>query len=120
VIVKRVLVFQTFQKFFLSLLNPSRALIIHHSFTFSLQTQNLPFQQILFTLTLFFTHWTAFVIMGLDRTHQFILNFFFYIFVRFVRLSVSYYCTLYTPTNLRVDSYKGGLPEMAHAMSCLS
>jgi len=30
------------------------ALIVHHSFTFSLQTQNLPFQQILPTLDFFY------------------------------------------------------------------
>ena len=36
-------------------------LIIHHSFTLSLQAQNRFFRQILPTLIDFFTHWTAFV-----------------------------------------------------------
>ena len=41
-----------------------RHLSIHHCFTLSLEAQNLPFQQILPTLAfLFFTHWTAFVVM---------------------------------------------------------
>jgi len=47
---------------------------------------HLPFQQILPTLTFFFTHWTAFMITGLDRTYhayQFIFSFFIY-FVRSV------------------------------------
>jgi len=35
-------------------------LVIHHSFTLSLQAQNLPFQQILPIVDLFsFTYWTA-------------------------------------------------------------
>ena len=60
--------------------------IIHHSFTFSLQAQNLLFQiNKSFLLSLFFfTHWTAFMIMGLDRTypaHSLFLVYFFYIFV---------------------------------------
>jgi len=38
-------------------------LIIHHSFTLSLQAQHLPFQQILLTLTLLLL-WTAFTITG--------------------------------------------------------
>ena len=33
-------------------------LVVHHSFTLSLQAQNLPFQQILPTVD-FFTYWTA-------------------------------------------------------------
>ena len=55
-------------------------LIIHHSFTLSLQAQTLPFQQFLPTLDFFFTYWTAFMIMGLDQTyhaHQFIFSFTF-------------------------------------------
>jgi len=50
-------------------------LSIHHSLTPSLQAQNLPLQQILPPKLYFFTHWTAFMKMGLDRTyhaHQFI------------------------------------------------
>ena len=43
-------------------------LIIHHSFTVSLQAQNLPFQQILPTLILL--PWTAFTITGPDRTYH--------------------------------------------------
>jgi len=55
------------------------AVITHHSFSLSLQAQNLPFQQILPTLDCF-TYWTAFMIMGLDRTynaHRFIFSFTF-------------------------------------------
>ena len=64
-------------------------LIIHHSFTLSLQAQNLPFQQILTTLIDFFYPLDfLFQIMGLDRTYhayQFIFSFFFfYIFVHSV------------------------------------
>ena len=45
------------------------ALIIHHSFTLSLQAQNLPFQQIFPTLVLFlpWTAQSAFTVTGLDR-----------------------------------------------------
>jgi len=59
-------------------------LVIHHSFSLSLQAQNLPFQQILSTLDYFYscTYWTAFVIMGLDHhAHQLIFNFAFYLFI---------------------------------------
>jgi len=62
------------------------ALSIHHSFTFSLETQNLPFQPIFPPYLSFFTHWTAFMITGLDRTYharEFIFSFFFYIFCLF-------------------------------------
>ena len=58
------------------------ALIIHHSFTLSLQAQNLPFQQILPTLILFLP-WTAFTITGPDRTYhasRFIFSSFFKFF----------------------------------------
>jgi len=58
----------------------------HHSFTFSLQAQNLPIQQILPTLTFLLYPWTAFIIMGLHRTyhaHQFVFSFFFYVFRSF-------------------------------------
>ena len=54
-------------------------LIIHHSFTLSLQAQNLPFQQILPTLILLL-RWTAFTITGPDRTYhasRFIFSSFF-------------------------------------------
>ena len=44
-------------------------LTIHHSFTLSLQAQNLPLQQILPTLTLLLP-WTAFMITGPDRTYH--------------------------------------------------
>ena len=44
-------------------------LIIHHSFTLSLQAQNLPFQQILPTLILLLP-WTAFTTTGQDRTYM--------------------------------------------------
>jgi len=44
---------------------------ISSSFTLSLEAQNLPFQQNLPTLTsTSFTYWTAFMIMGLDRTYH--------------------------------------------------
>jgi len=59
------------------------ALIIHHSFTLSLQAQNLPFQQILPTLD-FFRLLDCLHIKGLDRTyhvHHFIISFTFYFFV---------------------------------------
>jgi len=48
-------------------------LIIHHSFTLSLQAQNLPFQQILLTLDFFYLPFIlfAFMTMGLDRTSSF-------------------------------------------------
>jgi len=55
-------------------------LIIHHSFTLSLQAQNLPFQQILPTLDFFYLYRTAFMTTGLDRTyhaHRFIFSFTF-------------------------------------------
>ena len=55
-------------------------LIIHHSFTLSLQAQNLPFQQILPTLDFFYLYQTAFMTTGLDRTyhaHHFIFSFTF-------------------------------------------
>jgi len=57
-------------------------LIIHHSFTLSLQAQNLHFQQILPTLLLL-RPWTAFTITEPDRTYhafRFILVRFFFIF----------------------------------------
>jgi len=44
-------------------------LIIHHSFTLSLQAQNLPFQHILPTL-IFLQPWTAFMITGPDRIYH--------------------------------------------------
>ena len=53
------------------------ALIIHHSFTLSLQAQNLLFQQILPTLDFFYLL-DCLRIMGLDRTyhaHHFIFSF---------------------------------------------
>ena len=61
-------------------------LIIHHSFTLSLQAQNLPFQQILPTLIrILLLPWTAFTITGPDRTyhvvHLFLVRFFSLIFL---------------------------------------
>ena len=53
-------------------------LIIHHSFTLSLQAQNLPFQQILPILILLLP-WTAFIIMGPDWTYH-VLRFIFSLF----------------------------------------
>ena len=61
-------------------------LIIHHSFTLSLQAQNLKnylFNKS-FTPYTSFTYWTAFMIMGLDRTyhaHHFIFSLICYFFV---------------------------------------
>ena len=56
-------------------------LIIHHSFTLSLQAQNLPFQQILFTLDFFYLPGCLnFMTTELDRTyhaHRFIFSFTF-------------------------------------------
>ena len=60
--------------------------IIHHSFTLSLQAQNLPFQQILPTLILLLS-WTAFTITGLDQTYhasRFIFRSFFFSLILFV------------------------------------
>jgi len=54
-------------------------LVIHHSFTLSLQAQNLPFQQILPTVDLFYLL-DCLTITGLDRTyraHHFIFSFAF-------------------------------------------
>ena len=54
-------------------------LIIRHSFTLSLQAQNLPFQQILPTLDFFYLP-DCFMTTGLDRTyhaHRFIFSFTF-------------------------------------------
>ena len=44
-------------------------LVIHHSFTLSLQAQNLPFQQILPTVDFFYLL-DCLTITGLDRTYQ--------------------------------------------------
>ena len=55
----------------------------HHSFTLSLQAQNLPFQQILSTVD-FFHLLDCLTITGLDRTyhaHHFIFSFAFYFFL---------------------------------------
>jgi len=55
-------------------------LIIHHSFTLSLQAQNLPFQQILPTVDFFYLLDSCLTITGLDRTyhaHHFIFSFTF-------------------------------------------
>ena len=54
-------------------------LVIHHSFTLSLQAQNLPFQQILSTVDFFYLL-DCLTITGLDRTyhaHHFIFSFAF-------------------------------------------
>jgi len=54
-------------------------LVIHHSFTLSVQAQNLPFQQILPTVEFFYLL-DCLTITGLDRTyhaHHFIFNFTF-------------------------------------------
>ena len=58
-------------------------LVIHHSFTLSLQAQNLPFQQILPTVDFFYLL-ECLMITGLDLTyhaHHFIFSFTFYFFV---------------------------------------
>ena len=47
--------------------NPT--LVIHHSFTISLQAQNLPFQQILPTVDFFYLL-DCLTITGLDRTYH--------------------------------------------------
>jgi len=86
------------------------ALIIHHSFTLSLQAQNLPFQQILPTSDLFYLL-NCLTIMGLDRTyhaHHFIFSFTFYFFCLFhvvdqAGYSSAFYCML--NTQYRIISY---------------
>jgi len=60
-------------------------LVIHHSFTLSLQAQNLPFQQILLALDFFYLL-DSLTITGLDRTyhvHHFIFSFSYLIFCLF-------------------------------------
>jgi len=62
----------------------SRHPSLFHSFTLSLQAQNLPFQQILPTVS--FTYRTAFMTTGLDRTyhaHHFVSSFYILIFCLF-------------------------------------
>ena len=44
-------------------------LVIHHSFTLSLQAQNLPYQQILFTVDFFYLL-DCLTITGLGRTYH--------------------------------------------------
>ena len=71
----------------LSLSSSPCTLIIYHS-TLSLQAQNLPFQQILPTLTLL--PWTAFTITGPDRTYhasRFIFSSFFSLILLFLPCS---------------------------------
>ena len=50
-------------------------LIVHYSFSLSLQAQNLPFQQILPTVILLLP-WTAFTITGPNRTYTMLLDLF--------------------------------------------
>jgi len=53
--------------------------MVHHSFTLSLQTENLPFQQILHTVDIFYLL-DCLTITGLDQTyhaHNFIFSFTF-------------------------------------------
>ena len=105
-----------------SLVNPSLSSsplssIIHHSFTFSLQTQNLPFQQILPTLTLLLYPLDCLHIMGLNRTyhiHQFIFSLFLvffllhFLFIPCGRLSwlfVSFLLNVKYTVSYRVVSY---------------
>jgi len=75
----------------------SRHLSLLHSFT---PDSKPTFQQILSTLIfLLFTHWTAFVIMGLDWTyhaHQFIFSFSFKFFCSFHGHPSAFYYTLNT------------------------
>jgi len=63
------------------LVNPSVIIpaVIHHSFTLSLQAQNLPFQQILPTLDFFYLL-DCLMIMTY-HAHHFIFSFTFYFFV---------------------------------------
>ena len=82
----------------------------HHSFTLSLQAQNLPFQQILPTVDFFYLL-GCLTITGLDRTyhaHQFILlvshfNFFLFRVVDYAGYPSAIYCTL--NTHYRIVSY---------------
>ena len=89
-------------------------LIIRHSFTLSLQAQNLPFQQILPTLILL--PWTDFTITGPDRTYRasrFIFSSFFSFFCLFrvvdkaAGYESAFYCTLYTLSyrNFSIDFF---------------
>jgi len=89
------------------------ALVIHHPFNLSLQAQNLPFQQILPTLDLFY-QLDCLMITGLDRTyhaHQFIISFAFSFFLfipcgRLSRLSVSFLLhVIHTIVSYRIVSY---------------
>jgi len=83
-------------------------LVIHHSFTLSLQAQNLPFQQILPTVDFFYLL-DCLRITGLDRTyHAHHLNFHILIFLfipcgRLDWCSSAFYCTL--NTHYRIVSY---------------
>jgi len=87
--------------------------IIHHSFTPSLQAQNLPFQQTLPTLILLLS-WTAFTITRLDRTYhasRFIFCWFFFNFsvcsmwsTKLHGCTAAFYCTL--NTEHRIVSYR--------------
>ena len=63
----------------------SPTLVIHHSFTFSLQAQNLPFQQFLPTVDFFYLL-GCLTIPGVDGTyhaHRFIFSFTFNFFCLF-------------------------------------
>ena len=66
------------------------ALVIHHSFTLSVQAQNLPFQQILSTVDFFYLL-DCLTITGLDRTyhahHLFLVSHFNFLFIPCGRLS---------------------------------
>jgi len=84
-------------------------LIIHHSFTLSLQAQNLPFKQILPTLVLLLP-WTAFTITRPDRTYhasRIIFSSFLFNF------SVC-------PVQAMVGVDTGSLYRRTHSLSCLA
>ena len=98
-------------------------LVIQHSFTLSLQAQNLAFQQILPTLDLF-TYRNAFMTTGLDRTyhaHRFIISFTSIFFVSCDGLSwlpVSFllhvkYTLSYRILSYRMVSYSFSIVTMA-------
>jgi len=84
-------------------------LVIHHSFSLSLQAQNLPFQQILPTVDFFYLL-DCLTITGLDLTyyaHYFIFSFKFYFLLfipcgRLSWLSVSFLLHVKYPLSYRI------------------
>jgi len=83
-------------------------LVIHHSFSLSLEAQNLPFEQILPTVDFFYLL-DCLTISGLDRTyyaHYFIFSCTF----SFLVYPSAFYCTL--NTHYRIVSYYNSVNEL--------